>query len=128
MDIEEFYEGDDRRRASAEVEFGTEWLDQGGRRYELSWVEDTGELYVMREPAPPAWEDPFGGIYVKVDDAPVEGMDVVVLGTVQGRDAVERLMEGWRSQVGNPDSVAWLVERLRGAGLLHPDAGTGVPE
>ena len=51
MDIEEFYEADERRRRSEEIELGTEWLDADGVRYELSWVADTGELYVMREPA-----------------------------------------------------------------------------
>ncbi len=53
MDIEEFYEADERRRRSEEVEIGTEWHDADGARYELSWVADTGELYVMREPTVP---------------------------------------------------------------------------
>ena len=42
MDIEEFYSADERRRQSAEVEFGTNWFDAKGSRYEISWVEDTG--------------------------------------------------------------------------------------
>ena len=49
MDIEDFYSADERRRKSAELEFGTDWSDQNGR-CEVSWVEDTGEVYVMREP------------------------------------------------------------------------------
>ena len=44
MDIEQFYSADERRRQSAEVELGTNWFDAKGSRYELSWVEDTGEL------------------------------------------------------------------------------------
>jgi len=52
MDIDEFYEADPRRRASAELELGTEWLDKDSVRHELNYVEDTGELYVLREPAP----------------------------------------------------------------------------
>ena len=52
MDIDEFYEADPRRRASAELELGTEWRDADGVRYELNYVEDTGELYVLREPEP----------------------------------------------------------------------------
>ena len=78
MDIEDFYSADERRRQSAEYEFGNNWFDNRGSRYEISWVEDTGELYVMREPAPPGWSDPFGGIYTEVKDAPVDGMDVTV--------------------------------------------------
>ena len=50
MNIEDFYAQDERRRASSEIEFGRDWRDVGGTRYELSWVADTGELYLMREP------------------------------------------------------------------------------
>ena len=42
MDIDEFYEADPRRRASAELELGSEWLDEDGVRHELNYVEDTG--------------------------------------------------------------------------------------
>ena len=52
MDIEEFYEADERRRRSAEIELGLDWHDVHDVRYELNWVQDTGELYVMREPNP----------------------------------------------------------------------------
>jgi hypothetical protein len=129
MDIGEFYDRDERRRTSAEIEFGTEWLHHDGVRVELSWVEDTGELYVMREPPPPGWEDPFGGIHTpKLDDAPVEGMEVIVLGTVTERDELERILEGWRDVVGRPDSAHWLVERLDQAGILTPAAREEGPE
>jgi hypothetical protein len=128
MDIGEFYDRDERRRASAEIEFGTEWLHHDGVRIELSWIEDTGELYVMREPPPPGWEDPFGGIHTKVDDAPVEGMEVIVLGTVTDRAELEKILEGWQDVVGSPDSAHWLVERLDGAGVLTPAAREEGPE
>ncbi len=62
MDIDEFYEADPRRRASAELELGSEWLGKDGVQHELNYVEDTGELYVLREPAPHVREDPFGGV------------------------------------------------------------------
>ena len=52
MDIEQFYSADERRRQSAEVEFGNNWFDAKGSRYEISWVEDTGELYAMLELTP----------------------------------------------------------------------------
>ena len=128
MDIEEFYERDERRRASAESELGTEWLDDKGMRFELSWVEDTGELYVMREPAPPGWSDPFGGIHTEVKDAPVDGMDVTVLGVVATREELDRLLVGWESEVGQPDSVRWLIECLDRAGVLTPSARDEAPE
>ena len=59
MDIDEFYEADPRRRASAELELGSEWLEQDGVRHELNYVEDTGELYVLREPAPHVTRGPL---------------------------------------------------------------------
>ena len=66
MDIEGFYSSDERRRQSAEVELGTNWFDAKGSRYELSWVEDTGELYVMLELVPEvdSWT-PFGDTEVE---------------------------------------------------------------
>lgn len=128
MDIAQFYDDDERRRRSAEIEFGTEWTDHAGVRFVLSWVEDTGELYVMREPAPPEWEDPFGGIHTHVKDAPTGGLEVVILGLVHDRAALERDLEGWEGQIGNADSVHWLRDRLITAGIFDPDHPAGAPE
>jgi hypothetical protein len=128
MDIEQFYDDDERRRASAEIEFGREWLDHVEVRFELSWVEDTGELYVMREPAAPEWEDPFGGIHVHVDDAPVDGMEVVVLGVVTDREVLEKALAGWEQEVGKPGSVHWLRDRVTAAGIFDPRKAPGAPE
>jgi hypothetical protein len=125
VDLEQFYDQDERRRRSAELELGTDWTDGSGVRYELSWVEDTGELYVMREPIVGEWPDPFGGVHVEgahhLDEAEQEGMVVSVVGIIADREEVERILEGWEDLVGQPDSVAWLVDRLRGAGVLSPE-------
>jgi hypothetical protein len=124
VDIEEFYDADERRRRSAEIELGREWHDHSNVRYELNWVEDTGELYVMREPVPIETVDPFGGIHVvgshAVDEGAVEGMTVSVVGTVTSRTELERDLDGWEEAMGQPDSVAWLVDRLRRHGILGP--------
>jgi len=118
MDIGEFYDADDRRRQSVEVELGTEWHDSHGVRYELNWVEDTGELYVMREPPPPAWEDPFGDVYVRTDNrAPITGMTVVVIASIETHDDLERILSGWQSAMETENSVAWLIDRLKTAGV-----------
>jgi hypothetical protein len=125
MNIDEFYDEDPRRRSSVEVEFGQDWRDAVGVRHELSWVEDTGELYVMREPAPSEWATPFGGIHARgshsTDEKEIEGMTVVVVGTVPGREEVEQLLGGWQQAMAGADSVAWLVQRLRERGVLGPD-------
>ena len=121
VDIGEFYDADDRRRQSVEVELGTEWRDGHGVRYELNWLEDTGELYVMREPPPPMWEDPFGDIYVETGKhAPVTGMTVVVIANIGSRQQVEETLVGWEAAMANPNSIDWLVQRLKASG--HADA------
>jgi hypothetical protein len=118
MDIEEFYDADPRRRQSPEIELGTEWRDKGGVRYELNWVEDTGELYVMREPAPHEWEDPFGGIHVDTSDsAPTDGMTVGIVAHIATRSQLEEILSGWEERMSEPDSTAWLEDRLRSAGV-----------
>lgn len=110
MDIEEFYDEDPRRRASEELQFGRDWHDAHGRRYELNWIADTGELYVMQDDPPPVWMDPFGDVVrVPID---VDDLGVRVLKLVEGRDEVLRLLAGWEDMVAEPDSIAWLIDRL----------------
>lgn len=111
VDIEEFYNADERRRRSPEVELGTDWRDGADVRHELSWVQDTGELYVMREPVPAAWEDPFGDMVV--DKASVHDVTVSVLGYIHSHEELEEVMEGWQEAMGRPNGVAWIAERLR---------------
>jgi hypothetical protein len=119
MDIEQFYSADERRRQSAEVEFGNNWFDAKGNRYELSWVEDTGELYAMLELTPGAgtWT-PFGD--VEVGDAQVDTLVVTVLGTVATRDDVEELLSGWADHMAGSDGVHWVADRLQAAGIARP--------
>ena len=122
MDIEEFYDADPRRRSSAEVELGRDWRDADGVRYELSWVEGTRELYVVREPAPSGWATPFGGIHFRgthsTDEKEIAGMTVAVLGTISSHEALEQILSGWEDAIAQPDSVAWLVARLRDVGVV----------
>jgi hypothetical protein len=119
MDIEQFYSADERRRQSAEVEFGNNWFDVKGNRYEVSWVEDTGELYAMLELVPEAdsWT-PFGD--VEVEDVAVDSLVVTILGTVATRTEVEALLAGWADHMSGPDGVHWVADRLQAAGIARP--------
>ena len=119
MDIEQFYSADERRRRSGEVEFGNNWFDAKGSRYELSWVEDTGELYAMLELTPEAdtWT-PFGD--VEVEDSSVDSLAVTVLGTLATRAEVDQVLEGWAERMLEPDGVHWVAERLQAAGIARP--------
>lgn len=112
MDIEQFYSADERRRQSSETELGTDWHDAKGSRYELSWVEDTGELYVMLELVPEAesWT-PFGD--VEVEHLAVDELVVTVIGYLATLEEVQRVLDGWESKMAQPKGVEWLAERLR---------------
>lgn len=111
MDIEEFYEADERRRRSEEIELGTEWHDRDGVRHEVSWVADTGELYVMREPAPRMSEDLFGDEFS--GSLPVSAVTVAVVGWVPTRDRLEEVLAGWQDAMTGSESLSWLAGRLR---------------
>jgi hypothetical protein len=124
MDIEQFYSADERRRQSAEVEFGTNWFDAKNRRYELSWVEDTGELYAMLEVLAGAESlTPFGDM--EVEGLPVGAVVVQVISTIPALSDVEAILSGWPDHMTRPDGISWVVERLRANGIEvagSPDA------
>ena len=111
MDIEEFYEADERRRRSEEIELGTEWHDRDGVRHEVSWVADTGELYVMREPAARMSEDGFGDEFSGA--LPVDAVTVAVVGWIATRDRMEEVLAGWQDAMADQESLSWLEARLR---------------
>jgi hypothetical protein len=115
MDIEEFYTADERRRRSEEIELGTEWTDTDSVRHEVSWVADTGELYVMREPAARMSEDGFGDEYA--GSRPVGSVTVEVVGWIPTRDQMEEVLSGWQDAMSGDNSVSWLQSRLRDAGV-----------
>jgi len=110
MDIEQFYGADERRRRSEEIELGTEWVDSDGARYELSWVVDTGELYVMRESLVKMTEDPFGDVFPA--EVPTDELTVAVVGWIADRAEVDDVVSGWQTAMAGPDGIGWLVRRL----------------
>jgi hypothetical protein len=110
MDIEEFYAADERRRHSTELEFGRDWTDEDGGRSGVSWVEDTGELYLMREPSAGVWGDGAGDLRARPVSAHALGVEV--LGSVTGRAAIEGVMSGWEQAMLRPDGVTWLRDRV----------------
>ncbi len=126
MDIEGFYDADPRRRRSAEIELGTDWHDDHGTRYELNYVEDTGELYVMREPLPlHIKEDPFGGVYVPPNSTDPHAMTVHVVAHIDSVDSLHRIVSGWEKAMSEPSGAEWLAERLRAAGVALGRDGLG---
>jgi hypothetical protein len=110
MDLETFYEMDETRRQSAEFERGNDWSDANGNKYELSWVEDTGELYLMSEPDAAINEDIFGDFLVSEES--MGGLQVLVIGRVTSLSALEEALEGWEDAMLEDNSLAWLYERF----------------
>ena len=110
MDIESFYEQNETRRESAEFEFGSEWTDASDNEYELSWVEATGELYLMVEPDAVVNEDIFGDFLVS--DEMISDLTVVIIGKVASLTALEDALLGWEDAMLEENSLAWLYERF----------------
>jgi hypothetical protein len=110
VNIEQFYEEDPRRRASDESEFGRDWHDADGVRYEISWVADTGELYSMSEPSGSIISDGLGD--ENMVPMPANLVLVEVLGSVASADAVQQTLSGWPEAMTGPDSLAWVRDRV----------------
>jgi hypothetical protein len=125
MDIDEFYEADPRRRASAEIELGTEWQDAHGVHYELNYIEDTGELYVMQEPPPHVREDPAGGIHIPEDPSYAHKVLARVIAQIDTVDKLHSILEGWQQAMNGDDGMQWMGERLRVAGVATAPAEEG---
>ena len=110
MNIEEFYDANPVRRSSEEVEFGREWSDAQGNRGEISWVKDTGEVYVMIAPVEPIVTDPVGDEFVQ--PLPIESVRVEVLQMIPTLERVEELLAGWDTAMSQPRSLDWVQDRL----------------
>ncbi len=128
VDIDEFYEADPRRRASAELELGSEWVGRDGVNHELSYVEDTGELYVLREPAPHVTEDPFGGLHISTPEGYDNKITVHVIARIDSVESLHRILEGWQDAMRSEDATGWLGQRLRAAGVAVGPTGDPVSD
>ena len=114
MDIESFYDQNEARRESAEIEFGNRWTDASDNYYELTWVEATGELFLMLEPEAVVSEDIFGDFLIS--DEEIGEISVVVIAKVGSLTAVEDALQGWEDVMEEEDSLAWLYERFPSEG------------
>jgi hypothetical protein len=111
-----FYNADRERLSSREQDVGLWWRDGepgiDGPLHRAAWIEDTGELYLVRLGPP----DEGGG-------------RVEVLARIDDAERLERLLSGWRERCGEPGSLRWLRRRsalavlpasLRGARTRPP--------
>jgi hypothetical protein len=150
MDIEEFYDGDRRRKDGEDYSYGMSWSDatRPGLLFDLYWNDGSSELYLMSKPvaepligwvgvslvddwreleniehrivtevenlihpghirAKTGQESPW---YIK--DALTEELMVEILGRVESKEEVDRILEGWQQAMTEHDSVSWLRGRL----------------
>jgi hypothetical protein len=95
-DENEFHRADPRRKTSDEVDLGATWRQPGAvDAWRLTWLRDTGELYLCRSagfPAPAA--------------------DVRVLLVVPDEKDLDALLAGWQDHRTDEDSLGWLSRRL----------------
>jgi len=90
-----FHDEDARRRTSTELDLGATWRWAGSNdAWRLSWIEQTGELYLCRA-------DAYDGSCT----------DVSVLAVLTDACAVDELLDGWRERRTDPDGLAWLMGR-----------------
>lgn len=91
-----FHAADARRRVSSEVDFGATWrLDGSNDAWRLSWIRETGELYLCR-----------------ADGHDGSCSDVSVLAVVAREADVDAMLEGWQEHRICPDGLSWLSGRL----------------
>ena len=113
--------------ASDEIEFGREWSDTSAIRCELSWVVDTGELYSMGEPIEPIASDGIGDL--RVQNLPTSDVTVEVLGVVEDRETLDRVLGGWQDAMSQPNSLEWVRARIASppepGSTSGPDTSTG---
>ena len=101
-----FYRADPARLASRERDVGLWWRNgKEGPIHRAAWIEDTGELYVVR-----------------LGPAADGGGKVEVIGRVPDAQRLERALTGWRERCGMPGSLQWLRQR---AARLGRRSGSG---
>jgi len=122
VDVNEF-SSDPRRGRSPQVQFGGAWLDESGYSYFVVWVEQTGELYAIREilhgggPLPLALANPWALVLPRRVDVEAE---IFVLLTEQSRERIDSLLDGWADLQGEPGGFEELIGRLDKAGYPPP--------
>lgn len=94
-DQQAFFDADPARRRSDEVELGATWRSGTSETWTLSWLCDTGELYLVRN-----------------DSLVGAASALVVLAVVPTERDLDALLEGWQDARWAEGGLAWLDHRL----------------
>lgn len=90
-----FFDADPARRRSDEVELGATWRAGTSETWTLSWLRDTGELYLVRN-----------------DSLVGAGSAVVVIAVVAAEAELDALLDGWQDARWHEQGLAWLGTRV----------------
>lgn len=116
ISVRQFYL-DERRRTSQEISYGLEWtLDRDpGAHYGIHWIEVTKEVYALRGPIPPAFlqNTHYGGSATIPPQFGDDQYQVVILGTVESKEILEKVLGGWQERMRRSNSLEWVEDRLR---------------
>ena len=101
-----FYRADPARLRSRERDVGLWWRSgKEGPMHRAAWVEETGELYLVR-----------------LGPAAEGGGAIEVIARVCDAEELERALSGWRERCGMPGSLQWLRARAARLGRLGAPA------
>ena len=121
--LEDFYRQSPERRYSGEADYGVHWTLPEQRilpwqriRYRVSYVRNTGEIYVIPNLSPSK-----ARVFVigQVPADPVDDEDNAYPRQLW-YSTLENILDGWAGQCAKPGQLQWLLERL----APHPPTGT----
>ena len=118
--IEDFYNDDPSRRTSPEADYGVHWkLDGWEGSFRVSYVQNTGEVYAVHLGPYRSGALPTGEAFISTgrQDGPVLLLGNFPIDEEVGPHDVyyhglEHLLDGWPERCGQPNGLAWIVERL----------------
>jgi hypothetical protein len=91
-----FVTEDHRRAVSDQVDLGATWrFGDSNDAWRLTWLRDTGELYICRA-------DGYDGSCT----------DVHVVTVVSREADLDRMLEGWQDRRTDPDGLSWVFGRV----------------
>ena len=117
--LEDFYQQTPKRRYSGEADYGVHWTLPGQRiRYRVSYVRNTGEIYVIPNLSP---REAHVFVIGHLPADPVDDEHKPHPRNTWYR-TLDAILDGWANQCTNPGGLEWLLDRLA------PHPATGRPQ
>ena len=119
-DLESFYTQDPKRRFSPEAGYGVHWRLVGwAGTWRVSYVRDTGEIYVLFQGPTQAGRLPNGDLVLSsgTRQGPVLALGTFHIDENAGPQNVyyrglEHFLSGWAKRCGEPNGLAWMIQRI----------------